>query len=175
MKILTKCVFLTELGPNSSIMISIKKVMYIHLSKFSNSILLSVLGAVYVTVREKVILCQNILKISQTYWHLHWPSPSPEWGHGTLDTEHHSHLTIIFNFSFGCYNSIYGDHTITLHSSHTHAFWTTSNITYRSVIVLSEKKRERYSMTRRKRLRIPGSSQGQGAASGTWGKSNVSI
>ena len=177
MKILTKCVFLTKLGPNSSIMTSIKKVMYIHLSKFPNYILLSVLGAVYVTVREKVILCQNILKISQTYWHLHWPSPSPEWGHGTLDTEHHSHLTIIFIFSFGCYNSIYGDHTntITLHSSHTHAFWTTSNITYRSVIVLSEEKRERYSMTRRKRLRMPGSSQGQGAASGTWGKSNVSI
>ena len=123
MKILTKCVFLTELGPNSSIMTSIKKVMYIHFSKFSNSFLLSVLGAVYVTVREKVILCQNILKISQTYWHLHWPSPSPEWGHGTLDTEHHSHLTIIFIFSFGCYNSIYGDHTITLHSSHTHTLF----------------------------------------------------
>ena len=62
MKILTKCVFLTKLGPNSSIMTSIKKVMYIHLSKFPNYILLSVLGAVYVTVREKVI-CQNILTL----------------------------------------------------------------------------------------------------------------
>ena len=160
------------------------------MSKLSNSILLSVLSAVYVTVREsylalvgalyreKVILWDsseyfenftNLLTPLLTVTPLTHHSSPPEWGHGTPDTEHHSPLTIIFIFGCGYYNSINGDHNIALHSSHTHPLFEPrqmSNITYRSAIVLSEKKRKWYSMARRKRPRMPGSSQGLGAGGG---------
>ena len=85
-----KMCFLTELGPNSSILTSIKKVMFMYICQNCQT-------------------PQNILKISQTYWHLYWPShrslTTPTFIYtlsrvGTRDTRHWPPFTSHNNIYF---------------------------------------------------------------------------